>query len=107
MDRLTAIARAQGRLSVTGAPEGYDSYVAAEAAKRSNSLVVFVAADDAHAAIALESARFFAPATPTRARARCANRASSRGAAESSISGHPAAPSRFASISSAPRSRPF
>ena len=60
MDRLTAIARAQGRLSVSGAPEGYDAYVAAEAAKRGKALVVFVAADDARAAIALETARFFA-----------------------------------------------
>ena len=61
MERLTAIARAEGRLSVSGAPEGYDSYVAAEAAKRTKGLVLFVAADDARAAIALEAARFFAP----------------------------------------------
>ena len=64
MDRLTAIARAQGRQSVSGAPEGYDSYIAAEAAKRSKGLTVFVAADDARAAIALETARFFAPDLP-------------------------------------------
>jgi transcription-repair coupling factor (superfamily II helicase) len=61
LDRLTAIARAQGRLSVSGAPEGYDAYIAAEAAKRTNCLVLFVAADDARATIALEAARFFAP----------------------------------------------
>jgi transcription-repair coupling factor (superfamily II helicase) len=64
MDRLTAIARAQGRHSVSGAPEGYDAYVAAEAAKRTGGLVVFVAADDARAAIALEAARFLAPDLP-------------------------------------------
>ena len=34
VERLTAIARAQGRLAVSGAPEGYDAYVAAEAAMR-------------------------------------------------------------------------
>ena len=61
MERLTAIARAQGRLSVSGAPEGYDAYVVAEAAKRSHGLVLYVAADDARAAMALEAARFFAP----------------------------------------------
>src|SRR5579871_1173352 len=61
VERLTAIARAPGRLTVSGAPEGYDAYAAAEAAKREGKLVVFVAADDARAAVALESARFFAP----------------------------------------------
>jgi transcription-repair coupling factor (superfamily II helicase) len=61
VDRITAIARAQGRLSVSGAPEGYDVYLAAEAAKRTNALVLFMAADDARAAMALEAARFFAP----------------------------------------------
>ena len=64
MDRLTAIARAQGRLSVSGAPEGYDCYIAAEAAIRTKGLVLFVAADDARAASALEGARFFAPDVP-------------------------------------------
>ena len=64
MERLTAIARAEGRTSVSGAPEGYDAYVAAEAAKRKNALVLFVAADDARAAAALEAARFFAPDLP-------------------------------------------
>ena len=61
MERLTAIARDPARLTVSGAPEGYDAFVAAEAAKRSGGLVLFVAADDAHANAALEAARFFAP----------------------------------------------
>ncbi|HEX3484840.1 MAG TPA: CarD family transcriptional regulator, partial [Micropepsaceae bacterium] len=61
VERLTAIARAEGRTTVSGAPEGYDSYVAAEAAKRKSALVLFVAADDSRAAAALEAARFFAP----------------------------------------------
>src|SRR3954462_7239500 len=64
VERLTAIARAPGRLTVSGAPEGYDSYAAAEAAKREQKLVLFVAADDARASVALESARFFAADVP-------------------------------------------
>ena len=51
MERLTAIARARGRISVSGAPQGYDAYVAAEAALRLQALVLFVAADDARAAV--------------------------------------------------------
>ncbi len=61
MERLTAIAREPVRLSVSGAPEGYDSFIAAEAAERTDGLVLFVAADDTKAAAALEAARFFAP----------------------------------------------
>jgi transcription-repair coupling factor (superfamily II helicase) len=61
LERLTAIARAQARLSVSGAPEGYDAYVAAEAARRLGELAIFIAADDARANAALECARFFAP----------------------------------------------
>ena len=49
VERLTAIAREQGRHEVSGAPEGYDAYVAAEAAVRLDHLVLFVAADDARA----------------------------------------------------------
>src|SRR6185295_7770355 len=49
LERLTAIARAPGRHEVSGAPEGYDAFVAAEAALRLKDLVLFVAADDAHA----------------------------------------------------------
>ena len=61
MDRLTYIARTEGRLSVSGAPEGYDAYLAAEAARRRDGLVLFVAADDLRAQAALEALRFFAP----------------------------------------------
>ncbi|MGQ0741245.1 MAG: transcription-repair coupling factor [Alphaproteobacteria bacterium] len=64
VERLTAIAREEGRLTVTGAPEGYDAYIAIEAARRRKALVVFVAADDAGANGALEAARFFAPQLP-------------------------------------------
>ena len=61
MERLTYIAREPGRFAVTGAPEGYDAYLAAEAARHRKGLVVFVAADDARAESAAESMRFFAP----------------------------------------------
>ncbi|HEY5049107.1 MAG TPA: transcription-repair coupling factor [Rhizomicrobium sp.] len=61
MERLTTIARADGRFAVTGAPEGYDGYLAAEAAKRRKGLVVFLAADDLHASAALDALRFFGP----------------------------------------------
>jgi transcription-repair coupling factor (superfamily II helicase) len=64
MERLSYIARADGRFAVTGAPEGYDAYLAAEAARRRNGLVVFLAADDLRAQAALEALRFFAPDLP-------------------------------------------
>ncbi|HEV2653185.1 MAG TPA: hypothetical protein VGU69_18120, partial [Rhizomicrobium sp.] len=64
MERLDYIARQPGRLSVTGAPSGYDAYIAVEAAKRSGGLVVFVASDDVHAAAVIEAAQFFAPNVP-------------------------------------------
>jgi transcription-repair coupling factor (superfamily II helicase) len=60
MERLTYIARERGRLSVSGAPGGYDAYLAAEAAARRKGLVLFVAADDAHAVAAADAMRFFA-----------------------------------------------
>jgi transcription-repair coupling factor (superfamily II helicase) len=61
VDRVSFIARSEGRISVSGAPEGYDAWLAAEAAIRREGLVVFVAADDVRAACASESIRFFAP----------------------------------------------
>jgi transcription-repair coupling factor (superfamily II helicase) len=61
LERFTAIAREQTRLTVSGAPEGYDAYVAAEAAKRRDGLVLFIAADGARANSVVEAARFFAP----------------------------------------------
>ncbi|HEX3429761.1 MAG TPA: transcription-repair coupling factor [Rhizomicrobium sp.] len=62
MERLTAIARDKGRLALTGAPAGYDAYLAAEAATRRRGIVLFVAADDMAAQAAVEAIRFFAPA---------------------------------------------
>ncbi|HEY0104891.1 MAG TPA: transcription-repair coupling factor [Rhizomicrobium sp.] len=61
MERLDYIARQPGRFAVTGAPSGYDAFVAVEAARRSDGIVVFVASDDVHAAAVTEAARFFAP----------------------------------------------
>ncbi|MDE2492809.1 MAG: hypothetical protein KGL97_02785, partial [Alphaproteobacteria bacterium] len=61
MERVSYIARTEGRLTVTGAPEGYDAWLAAEAAKRLSGLVIFVVADDVRAASAADVMRFFAP----------------------------------------------
>src|SRR6185312_5220332 len=60
MERLDYIARQPGRFAVTGAPGGYDSYLAAETARRAKGLVVFVATDEAQAAAVAEGVRFFA-----------------------------------------------
>ena len=61
MERLDYIARQQGRFAVTGAPAGYDAYLAAEAALRLDGLVVFIASDDVHAQSVIEAIGFFAP----------------------------------------------
>ncbi len=61
MERLNYIARAEGRFALTGAPAGYDSWLAAEAARRRRGLVLFVSADDLAAQAAAEAIAFFAP----------------------------------------------
>ena len=61
MERVSYIARTEGRLTVTGAPEGYDAWLVAEAATRLKGLVVFVTSDDVRAAAAVDCIRFFAP----------------------------------------------
>jgi len=61
LERVNYIARAEGRFTVSGAPEGYDAWLAAEAALRLNGLVVFVTPDDVRAASASDAVRFFAP----------------------------------------------
>jgi transcription-repair coupling factor (superfamily II helicase) len=60
LDRLDYIAKQQGRLTVSGAPQGYDAYVAAEAAIRRKGPVLFVALDDVQADAAERAMRFFA-----------------------------------------------
>ncbi|MBN9589504.1 MAG: transcription-repair coupling factor [Alphaproteobacteria bacterium] len=62
MDRLDYIARQPGRLTLTGAPQGYDAYIAAEAARRLGQPVLFVALDDAEADAICRAISFFAPA---------------------------------------------
>ncbi|HKQ11708.1 MAG TPA: hypothetical protein VJS85_11000, partial [Rhizomicrobium sp.] len=61
MDRLDYIAKHQTRLSVSGAPQGYDAYVAAQAARRRGGPVLFVALDDVQADAAERALQFFAP----------------------------------------------
>ncbi len=66
MDRLDYIARQPGRLTVTGAPHGYDAWLAAEALRRrakagDRGPVLFVALDDAEADAACRAIAFFAP----------------------------------------------
>ncbi|MFL6690733.1 MAG: transcription-repair coupling factor [Alphaproteobacteria bacterium] len=64
MDRLNYIARHEGRFAVTGAPGGYDAYLAAETARRRKGLVLFVTSDDAAERCALDALAFFAPDIP-------------------------------------------
>ncbi len=64
MERLTYIARERGRFALSGAPDGYDAYLAAEAATRRKGLVLFVAADDTRAQSAQDAMKFFAPDLP-------------------------------------------
>jgi transcription-repair coupling factor (superfamily II helicase) len=63
LERLDYIAKTDGRLTVTGAPAGYDAYVAAESARRRGGPVLFVALDDTAAENAARAIRFFAPDT--------------------------------------------
>jgi transcription-repair coupling factor (superfamily II helicase) len=64
LDRLNYIAKHQGRFAVTGAPGGYDAYLATESARRRKGLVLFVASDDAAGRCALDALAFFAPDIP-------------------------------------------
>jgi transcription-repair coupling factor (superfamily II helicase) len=65
MDRLDTIARGQqARLTVSGVPQGYDAYVAAEAARRRGGPVLFVALDDVQADAVERALTFFAPQMP-------------------------------------------
>ena len=64
MERLNYIARAPGSFVLTGAPGGYDAFLAAEAAKRRRGIVLFVTADDAAAQAVEDAIAFFAPDLP-------------------------------------------
>ena len=61
MERLDYIARHDARLTVSGAPAGYDAYLAVEAARRRGGPVLFVTADETEAEAALQAMAFFAP----------------------------------------------
>jgi transcription-repair coupling factor (superfamily II helicase) len=64
LDRLDTIAKQQSRLTVSGVPQGYDAYVAAQAARRRGGPVLFVALDDVQADAAERALGFFAPRMP-------------------------------------------
>ncbi|HWC62057.1 MAG TPA: CarD family transcriptional regulator, partial [Rhizomicrobium sp.] len=61
MERLDYIARHEARLTVSGAPAGYDAWLAVEAARRRSAPVLFVTADENEAEAALNAMAFFAP----------------------------------------------
>ncbi len=61
MERIDYLAKADGRLTVSGAPAGYDAWLAAEAARRRGGLVLFVASDEAQAEAFAAAVTFFAP----------------------------------------------
>src|SRR3954469_12742107 len=62
LDRLDTIAKGQqARLTISGVPQGYDAYVAAEAARRCGGPVLFVALDDVQADAVERAVAFFAP----------------------------------------------
>ncbi|MES2256273.1 MAG: transcription-repair coupling factor [Pseudomonadota bacterium] len=61
MERIDYIAKTDGRLTVSGAPAGYDAWLATEAARRRNALILFVASDEAQAEAFAAAAAFFAP----------------------------------------------
>lgn len=62
MERVNYIARNDGRLTVSGAPEGFDAWLAGACAGALKGLVVLVAQDGVKAASAADTIRFFAPA---------------------------------------------
>ncbi|HEY4274722.1 MAG TPA: transcription-repair coupling factor, partial [Rhizomicrobium sp.] len=61
MERIDYIAKTDGRLTVSGAPAGYDAWLAVEAARRRKAPVVLVASDDAQTDAFAAAAAFFAP----------------------------------------------
>ena len=61
MERLDYIARHEARLTISGAPAGYDAYLAVEAARRRKAPVLFIAEGENEAETALSAMAFFAP----------------------------------------------
>ena len=61
MERLDYIAKTEGRFTLSGAPSGYDAWLAAEVARRRGSPVLYVASDEAQAEALAAAVSFFAP----------------------------------------------
>ncbi len=61
MTELDRIARAEGALTVSGAPEGYDALVFCDASRLRGGVGLFIARDDARARAFERACRFFAP----------------------------------------------
>ena len=61
---LKYVAKADGRLDLAGAPEGFDALVMADIARARGGLTVFVARDGARAGAFIDAMRFFAPEIP-------------------------------------------
>jgi transcription-repair coupling factor (superfamily II helicase) len=61
VERLDYIAKADGRLTLSGAPSGYDAWLAVEAARRRGGPVLFVASEEAQAEALAAAVAFFAP----------------------------------------------
>ena len=61
MERIDYIARTDGRFTVSGAPAGYDAWLAVEAARRRGGPVLFVAADEPQVEAFAAAVTFFAP----------------------------------------------
>ena len=64
MADLKHVAKADGRLDLTGAPEGFDALIMADIARARGGLTVFVARDSARAGAFIDAMRFFAPEIP-------------------------------------------
>src|SRR5581483_2889528 len=62
VERLDYIAKIDGRLTLSGAPSGYDAWLAAEVARRRGAPVLFVASEEAQAEALAAAVDFFAPA---------------------------------------------
>ncbi|WP_270375892.1 transcription-repair coupling factor [Marinicauda sp. Alg238-R41] len=61
MDEFDRIARAQGALTVSGAPEGFDALVFCDAVRARGSVALFICSDDSRASAFASACAFFAP----------------------------------------------
>ena len=70
---LKAVARADGRMVLAGAPEGYDALIMADVARMRGGLSCFVARDGARAEAFVAAMGFFAPSFSQFLRQLCAS----------------------------------